>query len=130
MNPYSMKPRWAASITSQIPAAAMERRKVHSPPTAMGNVSKMAPVPPNSKIVTRFGACMRWAREAASIGMPVPMKAVVLSVISRAAVQTSSPGGEYPSDAGLLIVHSLRLGFEAFETLPPNQFPVLLVVLD
>src|SRR3990172_5518325 len=112
MNPYSMKPRWAASITSQRPAAAMAR------------------VPPNSKMVTRFGACMRWAREAASIGMPVPMKAVVLSVIIRAAVQTSSSVGEYPSDTGLFIVHSLRHGFEAFETFPPDKFQVFPVIFN
>src|SRR3990170_905278 len=130
MNPYSMKSRWAASITSQRPAAAMARWKVLSPPTAIGNVLKMAPVPPNSKMVTRFGACMRWAREAASIGMPVPMKAVVLSVIIRAAVQTSSSVGEYPSDTGLFIVHSLRHGFEAFETFPPDKFQVFPVIFN
>src|SRR3990172_3115217 len=130
MKPYSMKPRWAASITSQSPAAAMARWKVHSPPTAMGNVSKIAPVPPNSKIVTRSGACMRWAREAASIGMPVPMKAVVLLVISRAAGQTSSSVGEYPSDTGLFIVHSLCHGFKAFETFPPDQLQVFVVIFD
>ena len=50
-------------------------------------------MPPNSKIGMRFGACCRWASEAASIGMPVPMNAVVSSSIRREATQMSSSFG-------------------------------------
>jgi hypothetical protein len=47
----------------------------------------MAPVPPNSNIGTRFGAVVLVASMAASIGIPVPMKAVVPSQNKRAATQ-------------------------------------------
>jgi hypothetical protein len=73
-----------------MPEAAMARLKVQPPPTASGSDSRIAPVPPNSKMVTRLGACSFCASEAASMGMPVPMKAVVPSSISREAVQISS----------------------------------------
>ena len=47
----------------------------------------MAPVPPNSKTGVRFLACIFCASDAASMGMPVPMKAVALSAIVRLARQ-------------------------------------------
>ncbi len=59
-------------------------------PTPRGSRSSTAPVPPNSKSAMRLGACRRCASAAASMGMPVPMKAVDLSAMVRLARQIIS----------------------------------------
>src|SRR4030042_811742 len=74
-------------MSSEIPAARRPLWNVRASPTARGKSSKIAPSPPNSNTGTRLGAMVFVASMAASMGMPVPMKAVVPSWKSRAATQ-------------------------------------------
>ena len=80
-------------MRSQMDDATKALWKVREPPTARGSFSMLAPTPPNSKAATRFGAWVRLASAAASMGIPVPMKHIVLSSICLAAVQMSSSVG-------------------------------------
>ena len=51
-----MSPRCAVSMTSQMPSASKARSKVRDSPTPKGSLSKVEPMPPNSKTGSSSGA--------------------------------------------------------------------------